>query len=177
MTPDSLTARLMYQFAFSADNLAANRAGRLTDDQRGRARTLWRETVRRRELDYLAAWVVVSVALLGWSALRGEFGLTIALIVGVALVFVTSALLRRYNARDLRSGMISAAEGEAAMRMYTLGTRAGRVMNYELDIGERSFFRDNEAELVAFERGCFYRVYYIRYAPAHMILSAEALDS
>ncbi|MEO8395529.1 MAG: hypothetical protein ABI700_21220, partial [Chloroflexota bacterium] len=83
----------------------------------------------------------------------------------------------RIYARDLIREHISSADGRATTKHVKNASRYGRGFSYELRIGRRKFLMFSESELSAFETGALYRVYYIRYAPLHILLSAEALGA
>lgn len=167
---------LMHGLNFSAEDLAANRDGYMTFEQRARLR-------RRAMLDagsYLAFaclvglffFMMLSVAfsdnvpssliLGGLLTLTGMFGL------GTVIVFGAMAHRWRLYRADLYKGDVSTTAGSVSLDIQDWGRRA----SYKVRV-ERLTFDVSKKALLAFKNGERYRVYY---APnSKTLLSAEPM--
>ena len=176
-----LNDRLKRELGFSPEDLAANQQGVLSDHQHEFVRALWRSEVRRFQITYSVLWVIFMFLIIGIPAVQGRLQMQPALPLGAALVitavFGVLLVVRRTRAGDLKREVLRSAEGKASTDILEYNARAGWVTDYELSVGEVVFLLKTEDQLLAFENGIRYRVYYIRFSPQHVILSAEALDS
>lgn len=191
MDPGSGTG-LGAAIGFSAEELAANRAGELSSRQlaelrASRARQRERSGSRARTLTITAAIVVVLVAAAVLPRLTGSNGKSSAALPFVAVaVILVALLLWRSAARagqsvgQLAGGPVSQAEGVAKTRR-PVGTGAaataawpGQDARCELSIGGTRFLV-TETVLAAFTHGRAYRAYYVGHGPHATILSAEQI--
>ncbi len=97
----------------------------------------------------------------------------LAVLVGIAWGF------SQWNSRDARNKRISTAEGVAQVVVKPDNTRYARYMRYQVKLRRglfRTTFRFANAESIAnFAAGERYRVYYIKYYPFPLVLSAEII--
>jgi hypothetical protein len=167
---------------FAQDDLQANRAGYLTERQQ---RLL--ESVRRtRGCSSRVALIVILVSALGVGLAPLLFGgsesaggeqtirqvlpYTLAVAGVVVLIMLVALLVGYARSRDVRDGRVSIAEGNA--HLATRYLMRLRLTAYYVQIGGVRFqIGQDEAE--AFTEGEFYRVYYVKDPPAHVVLSAE----
>ncbi len=175
----ALNERLARALRFTPDDLRANQERRLTDDQRVLVCSKRRSYVRNGGIALALMWaifmllMIVSVIAQG---LKPQDLRVLPFALGfITLIFGSVGIGGRIYARDLIREHISAVDGRATTKVARYVSRYGSGVNYELRIGRRKFLLTSESELSAFETGALYRVYYIRYAPLHILLSAEAL--
>ena len=187
--------RLGEALGFSADELAANRAGELSGRQlmmlrESRARQRQRSGGRARALTITAAIVVVLVAAAVLPRLAGSNGKSSGSLPFVAVAVILIGLLMwRSAARagqsvgPLTGGAVSQAEGVAKTRRHggpagTAGHSAApgsdQAARCELSIGGTRFLV-TEAVLAAFTDGRAYRVYYVGQGLRATIVSAEQI--
>jgi predicted nucleic acid-binding Zn ribbon protein len=179
---------------FTPDELALNRAGRVSDRQRdvlGRARKRGRAFLLFVLLVMVAFVVVVVVVIVPKvKDAKGDGSTPVVPIVGGAIGFVVVvmflSLLRSRRSLDrLASGVVLAVTGPAKTRVHrmpgnvgdlqggTAGTDGG--VRYELTIGKTMFFVPGRVVLDAFQDGAAYRGYYAtgRTRGSNALLSAE----
>lgn len=181
-----LNARLQ-RLGFTPEDLAANRNGRLTERQQQDVAYRQRVYVRNGRIMLLVMWVGFVLLIAGSQVVALLSGsttmerLTADLpYLGLAVLILSSLigfgfLWSVFSGRDLMNGKISSVEGQARVRMRRL---PGRYRNYprcEVKIGGRTFLLVDQNLFDAFVDGVRYRVFYIRYRPLHVILSAEVL--
>lgn len=173
-------AALSSAVGFTADELALNRAGRLSDRQRDTLATVRRSgrTGSVVMAGFLLAFIVV-IAVVVLPKLndhrRGSSQVPIVPIVAavlglVVVVFALSALRLRRRLNRLTAGSVLRAEGPAHTRVHRLGGNVpdvgtapiyGGGVRYELTIGAATFFVAGPAVLEAFSGGAaVYRAYY-----------------
>jgi hypothetical protein len=167
-------AMLMEAFSFSHEDLQANRAGELTEVQRKRVATVYRQFLRgiTRSVGIIGA-ILISAAVISW--VRGflfregvlPLSLWLYLFVILALIIGGGGY---WLARDLRRGRIQVAEGMAQLKT---GLYSARRLYYHAKIGGHTFDLMSATEFGVFKEGERYRVYYVRYWP-DVILSVEA---
>ena len=178
---------------FSADELAANRAGQLSDRQVTRLRK-----VRSRSRGAVTTVVFVTAAFIvvaGVMTLSGQSrggrpgsSAGVPYIVGalllVALVVSQSAFRTRRALTHLVSGTVSRADGAASTTVRKMrgnvGDPASGILGRpggprcELTIGGTRFFV-SPAVLAAFSDGQTYRAYYVGHGIYATLVSAEVL--
>lgn len=181
---------------FSAWELAANRAGELSDRQLARLREAHvrqrgRSGTRTRTAAVTTAIVVVLAAAAGLPHLTGSHGkssaevpILVAAVILVALLMWRSVARARDSAGRLAGGVLSEAEGVAKTRRHlTAGGAAAdpvaaagpaREPRCELSIGGTRFLV-TPSVLAAFTDGRAYRAYYVGQGPRAMIVSAEQI--
>lgn len=178
MTAEPPHARLSHAFAFSADDLAANRAGALTPSQQQR---IARQAAIGSASSRLAVLAFVGSAaffILGAPFLISDgtvpvqalpaLGATALMLLGVVGLFVSIGLRR---IRSLRQAQVSTATG--VVRRTTRQFRHGRWTARYVWVGHVRFQVTTEQQYAAFVEGGTYRVYYIQYPPTQLILSVE----
>jgi hypothetical protein len=175
----TLNERVKSKLRFSAEDVIANRERRLTDDQWVLVRSKQRAYVRKGTIGLVVMWAIFTVLMIVAVVAQGAKPQDLRVLpyaLGFnTLMFGAVGVGGRIYARDLVSGKISSADGRAVTKKVKYQARYGSGFNYELRIGRRKFLMNSERDLKAFETGVLYRVYYVRYAPLHIILSAEAL--
>jgi hypothetical protein len=95
--------------------------------------------------------------------------------VGIGVLVLISWAFTVMNARDARDKRISVVEGTAQVIEKEAKTRGSSYMRYELRLGNRLFRFANHTSIAHFEDGQSYRVYYIKYYPFPLMLSAEVI--
>lgn len=172
---------LMRAFAFDPDDLAANRAGRLSDRQRANVRAV-------RSVMLIIGGVMVGVTALSLTwlpamigggesgpAAPGSLGAIGAwLPFSLVGLLVGGAFARSYwMLRDQIHGRLSAAEGEAspARRRAASGQMAGV---RSMQVGDLRLPMFDEAQRATLEAGVRYRVYYLR-GPAPRVMAIDLI--
>lgn len=172
-------------FDFTPDDLALNKAGKMSARQRERVGRI----VRGRGFIYLF-YAAVGIAVFGiiWaqlapqlSALNGDLGrlwsegstlrqamMCITVLVPAILVLYFLAWLTGFTA--LRRGEVKAARGPA--RLIDGSKDRGRRLSFVVVGGV--YFQVAPPLLAAFKEGRPYTLYYVAMRPAHAVLSAEA---
>jgi hypothetical protein len=189
MTQTEYSSSYLPNVAYSEADLEANRQGWLTQDQFEIVEAVYqvRRQMARQTYKLFALWIplllivgiVIEYNQSGKSL--GEFlpgALPIIALVGglLALLMLIVWLFTALNARDARDKRISVAEGEAYVTEKEAHTRgAGSYMRYELRLNGRLFRFANHESIAHFEGGKRYRVYYIKYYPFPLMLSAEII--
>lgn len=165
---DQAVADLPEALGFTETELAANRAGHLTDTQKERLSKMWRRT-----LNILIA-VVIGVGLIAtiFLYLAQENNSLILYVIGIGLT-VLNAVIMGIGAssylrvsRDIRNGRAAVLEGTLR---HTIRL-SGRTRTYILDIGSERIVVPR-ATFNAFEEGIGYRLY--RAPATRMLLTAE----
>jgi hypothetical protein len=188
MIQSDYTSSYLPNVAYSEADLEANRQGRLTQDQAYVVEAVYQARQRgaRQTYTLFAIWIplllivgmVIEYTQSGKSI--GEFlpnALPIVLMVGafLALLVFIAWLFGTINARDACDKRISVAEGVAHVTEKEVHSRGSSYMRYELRLNGRLFRFANHASIAHFEDGKRYRVYYIRYYPFPLMLSAEVV--
>ena len=188
MTRTDYTSAYLPNVAYSEADLEANRQGMLTQEQLQIVEAVYQTRQRgaRQTYTLFAIWIPLLI-IVGFvieyrqsGKTLGEFlpgALPIVALVGVGmgvLVLIAWAF-GAINSRDARDKRISVAEGEAHVLEKEARSRASNYMRYELRLGYRLFRFANHASIAHFEDGQSYRVYYIKFYPFPLMLSAEKL--
>ena len=183
----------MPTFSYTDADVEANRQGYLTQDQFEIVEMVYqaRERGARQTYKLFAIWIplliivgiVIEYTRSGKSL--GEFlpnALPIVIVVGggMGLLVLASAVFSSINARDARDKRISVAEGVAQVIEKSANSRYTRSMRYELVLSRGAFKKQlfrfaNHESIAHFEQGTSYRVYYIKYYPFPLMLSAEVI--
>jgi len=177
---------------FSANDLAVNRAGLLSDRQRGRmgnSRDWGSTSLAVTGLVTAAFIVVIAVAVMPpLSAGKGSGSSpAVPAVAGtlavIAIVMALSTLRTRRSLHRLAADQVSRTEGIAATRVRhpggnvadPLGMAAGHGdgVRFELTIGGVCFFVRSKAVLTAFQDGHVYCGYYVGKGYMAALLSAE----
>jgi hypothetical protein len=170
--------RLASAFGFTEDDLAANRQGYLTPNQK----KVIAETRRARGCGARLACIIMAVsfgffvvAFILSGGLETPLSSDALLAYAVAAsafigIFLAAMVYGRIRSRDLRTGKISVAEGPAHRRTkeYKFGAA------FYVKIGRHRFQFAYPEQFNAFEEGTRYRVYYVKNPPIDTVLSVEA---
>lgn len=179
-TSTELNDRLMRGLGFSTADLAANRSGELTPAQRELLTLKKRLYVTNGQRTLLLMWaafttlIIVSLLVQGLPA--SDLAVLPAVLACLSGFFVFVGLVSRFFARHLLRQTVTSVQGRARTKIGTYYRYGRKIETYELLIGRRKFHLLSQQELSAFEDGALYRVYYVPYAPLHVLLSAEALE-
>jgi hypothetical protein len=180
---------------FTADDLALNRAGRVSDRQRAtlqRARTGGRRyglLVLALLIVFVVAIVVVLVPKLNKEQHNsGEkvpiVPIVLAVLAFVVVIFGLSLARSRRRLDRLASGRVLAVSGPARVRAHRIrGNTEGDLeygggIRYELTVDTTTFFVASQRVLDAFATGGIYRAYYAAgggHAVMNRLLSAERI--
>ncbi len=187
------TSSYLPNFAYTHADVEANRQGLLTPDQDYLVDAVYQARQRGARQTYLmfAIWIPVLIIIgiiieynqSGKSVadfLPSALPIVVAVSGGLALLMLMSWIFTTINARDARNKRISVAEGEAQVIEQEARVRGSHYMRYELvlrkgALGKRFFRFANHASIAHFEVGKTYRVYYIKYYPFPLMLSAEEI--
>jgi hypothetical protein len=180
-----------HDFYFTIRDVQANRQGKLTANQENLVESIYQfrqRGVRQTVIAFIILFVVMMVVGAGielskWEGTFNEFvnemGPIFLMFSGIFAAMLTiSAISGVLVAQDTKHRRISVAEGRATLFS---GMIYGRYMRYQL-ILSRGFFKTatfrfaSEKPLRQFIEGRRYRVYYIKFYPLPIILSAEELD-
>jgi hypothetical protein len=164
-------------FEFTDDDLVANRASQLTPTQLKRIDAVIKIANTSTRLALIAC--VGSIGIFFGIAYRlqpaGGFGqelpiliLAAGLFMSIFIFFIIVGMIRR---RDLDNRRIRVIEGAAARSTRKL--KNGRWTAYYVTIAGTRFQLSSHRQFEAFREDAHYRVFYIRYPPAHLILSVE----
>jgi hypothetical protein len=172
---------MMDAFEFTSDDLAANRANRLTPDQQKLITTYIKIANTSTRLALIAC--VGSIAVFFGIAYRLQpadgLGQALPFLISAAVVFMSIFIffivVGIIRSRHLYNRHISVVEGQAARSTRKL--KNGRWTAYYVTIGETRFQLSSRAQFEAFQDHAHYRVFYIQYPPAHLILSMEKMGS
>ena len=94
-----------------------------------------------------------------------------ALFIGIFIFFIAVGIIR---SRYLNERHISMAEGSASRSIRTL--KHGRWTAYYVTIGGVRFQLPSQDQFEVFRDNVQYRVFYIQYPPAHLILTLEQME-
>jgi hypothetical protein len=170
---------MMDAFEFTSNDLAANRANKLTTDQQKRIATYIRIANTSTRLALIACVGTIAVFFGIAYRLQPADGLGQALpvlILAAVLfmsIFIFFIIVGRIRSRHLYNGHISVIEGQAARS--TRKVKNGRWTAYYVTIGKVRFQLSSRAQYEAFQEDAHYRVFYIQYPPAHLILTVEKM--
>lgn len=161
-------AALMRELDFTPDDLAANRAGRLSDTQAYRLR------LKRARSVAIGVGVLLALALAATLCLFGGLrGSGILSLVGVGLTIVSAGIMgtfARYWLRlsaDIRENTVSAFSGPVERIVKPVNQR---ILTYLLRVGGAEFAVDKQT-FKAFTHQATYTVYRAKYSG--LLLSAE----
>ncbi len=171
---------MMDAFEFTNDDLLANRANKLTPDQQKRIAACINIANTSTRLALIAC--MGSIVLFFGIAYRLQpadgFGgalpfliLAAVLFMSIFIFFIIVGIIRR---RHLDNRRISVTEGYAARSTRKL--KNGRWTAYYVTIAETRFQLSSQAQFEVFRDNAHYRVFYIQYPPAHLILTLEQLE-
>ncbi len=170
METTPVNTKLMDILNFSAADLAANQAGRLSEAQSARLRRIWRRTLAIIVGLVLAvgltATILLFVAQTNGSAILNFIGIALTVINAVIVGLGAQSYLR--TSGDLRAGQVAAVSGPVSRTIRM----AGRSATYVLKV-------DGQELIVAkplfglIEDGKPYRFY--RAPASRTLLAAEAL--
>lgn len=173
--------RLAEEFGFTANDLAANRQGYLTPAQKKVIAGTRRAKGCGARAAYIAmgasvAIIVASFVLAGGLDIPLSSDALTAYAVATSFfigIFLAAIIYDRVRSRDLRTGKISVAEGPAQRRTkeYKFGTA------FYVKIGRRRFQLPCPKQFDTFDEGTYYRIYYVKNPPIHIILSVETVES
>ena len=166
-------------FDFTQEDLRANQMGQLSASQQENLQS-YSNQFGCASVVALIFVVVSIIAIFAYALSSGEFDmatfqevLPIMVLVfgGSFLLVVFFILLGFYRARDMRSGKLSTAEGEA--HCWTKKQRY--FVEYHFKIGKTKFRATSQSQYDAIDPDLSYRVYYVKNPPAHIIFSIEPL--
>jgi hypothetical protein len=170
----------MDAFEFTDDDLVANRANKLTPVQQKRIAAYIKiaNTSSRLALIACIGSIVIFFAIAyGLQPADGFGGELPFLILAAAVfmsIFIFFIVLGMIRSRHLHNRHISVVEGVAARS--TRKVKHGRWTAYYVTIAEIKFQLSSRAQFEAFREDAHYRVFYIQYPPAHLILTVEQMD-
>ena len=170
---------MMDAFEFTSDDLAANRANKLTPAQQKRIAAHIRIAKTSTRLALIAC--IGSIAVFFGIAYRLQpadgFGQAMPVLILAAVffmsIFIFFIIVGMIRRRHLYTRQISVIEGYAARSTRKL--KNGRWTAYYVTIGEIRFQLSSLAQFEAFQDDAHYRVFYIQYPPTHLILSMEQM--
>lgn len=188
MTYTDYTSSYLPNVDYTEADVEANRNGILTQDQFMIVESVYqaRQQMARQTYRLFAIWIPL-LMIVGFVIEYNQSGkslgaflpsaLPIVVLVGVGMgiLVLISWAFTMMNARDARDKRISVAEGEAHVIEKAAHSRGTSYMRYELRLGNRLFRFANHASIAHFEDGKAYRVYYIKYYPFPLMLSAETI--
>lgn len=160
---------LMRELEFTADDLAANRAGQLSEVQIDRLRARRKRSIVTGIAMTLALAFVASLCI--FSGLQGS---AVLLIIGVGLTLVSAVItgtFARYWMRlsaDIRENAVTAFSGKLERVVKPVNQR---VVTYLLRVGGAEF-AVNKEQFKAFAHEAPYTLYRAKYTG--MLLSAES---
>ncbi len=170
----------MEAFGFTHDDLLSNRANKLTQSQQRKINSHIKIAEISTRLA-LGACIGTIILYLGIGyALRPENGygqalpyliFATALFIGIFIFFI---LVGNYKGRYLREGQISIVEGTA--NPSTKKLNHGRWTAYYVSVGDVKFQLSSQDQFDALQANVRYRIFYIQYPPAHIILAIEPME-
>jgi hypothetical protein len=179
-----------YDFYFTRADAITNREGRLTAQQENLVESIYQFRQRGARQTIIAFFILFlilmviggGIELSQWDSTFSDFVREVSPVFLIAIVMFTSMLTigtlnHFFVSQDAKHRRISMAEGKA--RIFS-GLIYGRYMRHQLVLS-RGFFRraifrfGSEKPLWQFETGKHYRVYYIKFYPLPIILSAEEI--
>ncbi len=170
----------MDAFEFTNDDLLANHANKLTQRQHKQIAS-YIKVARISTRLALGACVGTVMVYFGIGyVLQPEDGFgqalsylifAAALFVGVFVFFIMVGIIQ---GRHLRERHISLIEGHASRSTRKLNH--GRWTAYYVTIGDVRFQLSSQDQFEFFRDNAQYRVFYIQYAPTHLILTLEQIE-
>jgi hypothetical protein len=166
-------------FDFTNDDLLANRDNKLTQHQNKLIASYIKIARVSTRLALIACIGTVLVYFIIGYFLQPEDGFGQALpylIFAIALfivIFVFFIVVGLIQSRHLRERHISIIEGPASRSARKI--KHGRWTAYYVTIGNIRFQLSSKDQFEAFRDNVQYRVFYIQYPPAHLILSFEPI--
>lgn len=168
---------------YDKDEIALNQQGLFSERQQKRIA----QTMRFRRMGWqCAAFAFAATALFLFAMpllsedmpITRDFWLGLAVVIGViTLAFGASRVHEYFRSADLRHMKMSVVEGEATSLTRQIHMKGGsKLPRYELMIGDVNFYVPDAKTLAFFEAGVRYRVYYIKYPPPQILLSAEVVQ-
>lgn len=156
-------------FNFTDEDLAANRAGKLSERQRLHLRT----RIRQRAWLAAAVYVVIGILLVflssgGWETFAGGL-LAISvppLVVSLLLGYEVYRLSKTHNQNEVRQ-----IEGRVALDVKTTSTQYGSQHGFSMTVNDVRFGL-KQPQFLAFKNGDPYTIYY---TPNKQIVSVEWL--
>jgi len=193
MARTNYTSSYLPNVAYSEADLEANRQGVLTQDQFQIIEAVY-QTRRRGARQTIYAFLIwIPLLIIVGTVIEynksgkglGEF-LSSSLPIlalplgGLGLLLLISTVFGYANERDARDKRITVAEGVAHVLEKEVHSKNAHYIRYELTLQKgvmnKQLFRfANHESLAHFESGKTYRVYYIKYYPFPLMLSAEVV--
>lgn len=180
----------MYDLNFTDADLKANRAGYLTEKQRENVQSMIAMNYRNARYTVLFFAVFVPILMVvglfieldktteALSEFLPKYAVVALVPIGFTLVVSMIGLIdSRQRSRNAREEIISTVEGPVRL-VIAPKSFSNRYAAYNLEVRQGRFkkmvFRfSNDRFARYFVDGEEYRVYYIRYAPLHLVLSVE----
>jgi hypothetical protein len=170
---------MMDAFEFTSDDLVANRTNKLTPGQQKRidahiriARTsTWLALIAC--IGTIILFLGIAYRLQPAEGFGGALPILILAAVLFMSIFIFFIVVGRIRSRHLYNRNISVIEGQAARSTRKL--KNGRWTAYYVTIEGTRFQLSSRAQFEAFQDHAHYRVFYIQYPPAHLILSMEKM--
>jgi ABC-type uncharacterized transport system fused permease/ATPase subunit len=181
-------------FHFTKEEIYANRYGKLTPSQEELINAIY-QTRQHGAVQTIAVFIVFFVVLIvmgfgvefnQWQGTVSDFidrnAPIFLMVVSIfSLILIVGVISNFLVAQDVRRRRISTAEGKASVFVGQAWSRGNAYMRYELTLKNgfirTGFFRFmSETAVRQFESGKRYRVYYIKFYPLPIVLSAEEID-
>ncbi len=170
----------MDAFGFTNDDLSANHANKLTQRQHKQIASYIKiaKMSTRLGLGACIGSVIVFFGVAYSLQPADGFGqalpylmLAAALFISIFIFFITVGII---DSRHLNERHISMAEGPASRSIRKL--KYGRWTAYYVTIAEIRFQLSSQEQFEVFRDNMQYRVFYIQYPPAHLILTVEPME-
>jgi hypothetical protein len=168
-------------FEFTRDDLAANRAHKLTTDQQKRVAAYVKIAHTATRFAWIACIgsLVVFFGIAYYLRPADGFGQALPFLIAGAAVFMTIFIffivMGMIRSLHLKNQHISVIEGHAVRSFRKI--KSGRWTAYYVTIAGIRFQLSSEAQFEAFRDNTNYRVFYIQYPPAHLILAVEPVQA
>jgi len=186
MFGSDLQQGLMKAIPFTAQDLAANRTGTITEAQRarlGKQAGVTRVATLVMFVIFILVFAAIGAYLFvfsnnGQSLLKmfSHDSTTLAIVAGVmaavVLVIFFSFLRTLRRTTDVARGKVSVTEGP--LKVKSVNSVAYTVKSYQIKVGKVQFYI-NEAVFSSLVEGSNYRFYYIKNPPIQTILSVEQI--
>jgi hypothetical protein len=181
-------------FHFTKQDAYANRFGKLTPQQEAVVMSIYQSRQRGAKqtvIPFIVFFFVLIILGVGvefnqWEGTVSAFVQTTSPILLLVIVCFSAMLLVAgittvLFSWDVRQRRISTVEGKASIYVGQAQSRGSVYMRYELTLKQgffrSGFFRFNsETGVRQFEDGKQYRLYYIKFYPLPIVLSAEEVD-
>jgi hypothetical protein len=171
---------MMDAFDFTNEDLVANRENKLTPDQHKRINTYIKIANTSTWLALIACigTIVVFFGIAYRLQPASGFGQALPVLVlaavGFMAIFIFFIVLGMIRSRHLNNRHISVVEGVADRS--TRKVKNGRWTAYYVTIAEIRFQLSSQAQFEFFRDNARYRIFYIQYPPAHLILTVEQME-